>query len=164
MTSGETLLLFGGGGSVGIIATQLALAPGVKVIGAVSSTTKRSTANWEPRRGVRRGRGQPGPRAGHRDPMFDAAGKGIMADAITLAGGPKRVMALPHPTTADYGVTLSQPTPDRAPSALDKTIALLADRRLRLRAHSTMPMQQAAEAHRQLESGTVHQPIILALN
>jgi NADPH:quinone reductase-like Zn-dependent oxidoreductase len=32
---GETLLLFGGGGSVGIIATQLAVARGVTVISAV---------------------------------------------------------------------------------------------------------------------------------
>ena len=35
VTSGETLLLFGGGGSVGIIATQLAVARGVTVISAV---------------------------------------------------------------------------------------------------------------------------------
>ena len=35
VTSGETLLLFGGGGSVGIIATQLAVARGVAVISAV---------------------------------------------------------------------------------------------------------------------------------
>ena len=34
----------------------------------------------------------------------------------------------------------------------------------RLRAHETMPMQQAADAHRQLESGDVHQRIILTLN
>src|SRR6201987_135316 len=33
--SGETLLLFGGGGSVGVIATQLAVARGIKVISAV---------------------------------------------------------------------------------------------------------------------------------
>src|SRR5260370_20767576 len=33
--SGETLLLVGGGGSVGIIATQLAVARGLKVISAV---------------------------------------------------------------------------------------------------------------------------------
>src|ERR1700740_2506026 len=32
--SGETLLLFGGGGSVGVIATQLAVARGIKVISA----------------------------------------------------------------------------------------------------------------------------------
>jgi NADPH:quinone reductase-like Zn-dependent oxidoreductase len=35
VTSGERLLLFGGGGSVGIIATQLAVARGVTVISAV---------------------------------------------------------------------------------------------------------------------------------
>ena len=34
---------------------------------------------------------------------------------------------------------------------------------LRLRAHESMPMQQAAEAHRQLESGNVHERIILTL-
>jgi NADPH:quinone reductase-like Zn-dependent oxidoreductase len=64
---------------------------------------------------------------------------------------------------ADFGVTLSEPTPDRAPGALEETIALLAGGRLRLRAHTSMPMQQAAEAHRQLEGGTVHQRIILTL-
>jgi len=60
-------------------------------------------------------------------------------------------------------VQFSQYTTDRAPGALDETIALLADGRLRLRAHKTMPMQQAAEAHRQLESGTVHERNILTL-
>ena len=50
-------------------------------------------------------------------------------DAIALAGGPKRVITLSDPAAADYGVTLSQPTPDRAPGALDETIALLADGR-----------------------------------
>jgi NADPH:quinone reductase-like Zn-dependent oxidoreductase len=58
---------------------------------------------------------------------------------------------------------LSEAASDRAPGALDETIALLADGRLRLRAHKTMPMRQAAEAHRQLESGNVHERIILTL-
>jgi len=70
---------------------------------------------------------------------------------------------LSDPAAADFGVTLSQPTTDRAPGALDETIALLAAGRLRLRAHQSMPMQQAAEAHRQLESGNVHERIILTL-
>ena len=94
--------------------------------------------------------------------MFDAAGRGVLADAIALAGGPGRVITLSDPAAADFGVTLSQPTPGRAPGALDETIALLADGRSG-RAHQTMPMQQAAEAHRQLESGTVHERIILTL-
>jgi NADPH:quinone reductase-like Zn-dependent oxidoreductase len=80
-----------------------------------------------------------------------------------LAGGPRRVITLSDPAAADFGVTLSEPTPERAPGALDETIALLAEGRLRLRAHQSMPMQEAAEAHRQLESGTVHERIVLTL-
>ena len=162
--SGETLLLFGGGGSVGIIATQLAVAQGVTVISAVGEHDE-TLARELGATPVRYGAGVAGRvRAlGAVDAVFDAAGQGVLADAIALAGGPKRVITLSDPAAADFGVTLSEATPDRAPGALDEAIALLADGRLRLRAHKSMPMQQAAEAHRQLESGDVHERIILTL-
>src|SRR5579859_5536888 len=162
---GETLLLFGGGGSVGIIATQLAVARGVTVISAVGEHDE-TLAHELGATPVQYGPGLADRiRAlGTVDAVFDAAGTGVLADAVALVGGPERVITLSDPAATDFGVTLSQPTPDRAPGALDETIALLADGRLRLRAHQTMPLQQAAEAHRQLESGTVHQRIILTLN
>ena len=165
--SGETLLLFGGGGSVGIIATQLAVARGIKVISALGEHDE-TLARELGATPVRYGAGLAGRvRAlgalGEVDAVFDAAGTGILADAIALAGGPERVITLSDPAAADFGVTLSEPTPGRAPGALEETIALLADGRLRLRAHQSMPMQQAAEAHRQLESGTVHERITLTL-
>ncbi len=162
--SGETLLLFGGGGSVGIIATQVAVAQGITVISAVSADDD-TLARELGATPVRYGPGVAGRvRAlGPVDAVFDAAGKGVLADAIALAGGPDRVITLSDPAAPDFGVTLSQPTPDRAPGALDDTIPLLAEGRLRLRAHQTMPIQQAADAHRQLESGNVHQRIILTL-
>jgi NADPH:quinone reductase-like Zn-dependent oxidoreductase len=162
--SGETLLLFGGGGSVGVIATQLAVARGIKVISAVGEHDE-ALARDLGATPVRYGPGVADRvRAlGAVDAVFDAAGKGVLADAVALAGGPKRVITLSDPAAADFGVTLSEPTPDRAPGALDETIALLADGRLRLRAHKSMPMRQAAEAHRQLESGDVHERIILTL-
>jgi NADPH:quinone reductase-like Zn-dependent oxidoreductase len=162
---GERLLLFGGGGSVGIIATQLAVAAGVTVISAVGEHDEALAAELGATP-VRYGAGVAGRvRAlGPVDAVFDAAGQGVLADAVALAGGPKRVITLSDPAAADFGVTLSEPTPDRAPGALDQTMTLLADGRLRLRAHQTMPMQQAADAHRQLESGHVHQRIILTLS
>jgi NADPH:quinone reductase-like Zn-dependent oxidoreductase len=162
--SGETLLLFGGGGSVGIIATQLAVARGITVISAVGEHDE-TLARELGATPVPYGAGVAGRvRAlGTVDAVFDAAGTGVLADAIALAGGPKRVITLSDPAAADFGVTLSEATPGRAPGVLDETIALLADGRLRLRAHTTMPMRQAAEAHRQLESGTVHERIILTL-
>jgi NADPH:quinone reductase-like Zn-dependent oxidoreductase len=162
--SGERLLLFGGGGSVGIIATQLAVARGVTVISAVGEhdeTLARELGATPVRYGP--GVADRVRALGAVDAVFDAAGTGVLADAIALAGGPGRVITLSDPAAADFGVTLSEPTPDRAPGALDETMAMLADGKLRLRAHQTMPMQQAAEAHRQLESGTVHERIILTL-
>ncbi len=163
--SGETLLLFGGGGSVGVIATQLAVAQGVTVISAVGEHDE-PLARQLGATPVRYGAGVAGRvRAlGAVDAVFDAAGKGVLADAVALAGGPQRVITLSDPAAADFGVALSEPTPGRAPGALDETMPLLADGRLRLRAHKPMPMQQAAEAHRQLESGTVHERIILTVN
>ena len=164
VTSGETLLLFGGGGSVGIIATQLAVARGIKVISAVGEHDE-TLARELGATPVRYGTGMAARvRAlGAIDAVFDAAGKGVLADAIALAGGPERVITLSDPAASDFGVTLSQPAPDRAPGALDEAIALLADGRLRLRAHASMPMQEAAEAHRQLESGNIRERIILVL-
>jgi NADPH:quinone reductase-like Zn-dependent oxidoreductase len=163
--SGETLLLFGGGGSVGVIATQLAVARGVSVISVVGEHDE-TLAGELGATPVRYGAGVAARvrAVGAVDAVFDAAGKSVLADAIALAGGPKRVITLSDPAAADFGVTLSEPTPDRAPDALDETIALLADGWLRLRAHRSMPMQEAAEAHRQLESGNVHERIILTLN
>jgi NADPH:quinone reductase-like Zn-dependent oxidoreductase len=163
--SGETLLLFGGGGSVGVIATQLAVARGVRVISVVGQHDE-TLAGELGATPVRYGAGVAARvrAVGAVDAVFDAAGKSVLADAIALAGGPKRVITLSDPAAADFGVTLSEPTPDRAPDALDETIALLDDGWLRLRAHRSMPMQEAAEAHRQLESGNVHERIILTLN
>jgi len=164
LASGETLPLFGGGGSVGVIATQLAVAAGVTVISAVGEHDE-ALARELGATPVRYGLGVADRvRAlGAVDAVFDAAGKGVLADAVALAGGPGRVITLADPTAADYGVMFSQGTPGRAPDALDETMPLLAEGKLRLRAHTTMPMQQAAEAHRQLESGTVHERIILTL-
>lgn len=161
---GETLLLFGGGGSVGLIATQLAIARGITVISAVSEHDE-ALARELGATPVRYGAGVADRvrATGAVDAVFDAAGTGVLADAIALAGGPERVITLSDPAARDFGVTLSQPTPDRAPGALDEAIGLLASGRLRLRARTTMPMQRAAEAHRRLESGNVHERIILTL-
>src|SRR6202046_4390484 len=93
VTSGETLLLFGGGGSVGIIATQLAVARGVTVISAVGEHDE-TLARELGATPVRYGAGLAGRvRAlGPVDAVFDAAGKGGLADAVALAGGAQRVL------------------------------------------------------------------------
>src|SRR6201993_4810574 len=80
---GETLLLFGGGGSVGVIATQLAVARGGTVISAAGEHDEAPPRGWAP---PRAGSGPGGPgrvRAlGAVDAVFDAAGTGVLADAV----------------------------------------------------------------------------------
>src|SRR5258706_5556736 len=105
VTSGETLLLFGGGGSVGIIATQLAVARGVTVISAVGERDD-TLARELGATPVRYGAGVAGRvRAlGPVDAGFDPAGKGVLADAIALAARPERVITLSDPAAAYFGV------------------------------------------------------------
>jgi hypothetical protein len=86
---GETLLLFGGGGSVGIIATQLAVAQGVTVISAVGEhddTLVRELGATPVRYG--QGLADRVRALGAVDAVFDAAGKGVLGDAVALAPDP----------------------------------------------------------------------------
>ncbi len=161
---GDTLALFGGGGSVGVIATQLAVAKGVKVISVVGERDE-GLARDLGAAPVRYGAGQVERiRAfGQVDAVFDAAGAGVLADAVELTGDAARVITLSDPGAAGFGVRLSGPDAERATAALDETMALLAGGRLRLRAHKDIPMEQAAEAHRLLESRELRERAILVV-
>jgi NADPH:quinone reductase-like Zn-dependent oxidoreductase len=160
---GETLLVLGAAGSVGMIATQLAVAQGATVVGAASPRDHDLVRDL--------GAVPVSYGAGLADrvraislsvdAVLDAAGKGQLPDAITLAGGPARVMTLADEHAADLGVALSVPTPDRAPEAVDQTMPLLASGALRLRRQHRLLMAEAAEAHRLLEDGEAHEKLVL---
>ena len=108
----------------------------------------------------------PLPEPGQGQIRIEVRAAGISPTDLALRAGYLKEIPLPPDAVLGFeaaGVTLSEPTPGRAPGAPDETIALLAEGRLRLRAHQSMPMQRAAEAHRQLESGTAHERIVLTL-
>jgi NADPH:quinone reductase-like Zn-dependent oxidoreductase len=162
-TGGETLLILGAGGSVGVIATQLAVRQGLKVIGAVGPRDEALTKELGATP-VRYGdnllanvRGV----ADRVDATFDAAGKGGLEDAITLTGGSERVITLADERAAELGVRFSAGTPDRAPDAVEIGMQLLVRGELRLRSQQSIPMTRAAEAHRLLEGGQVHDKLLL---
>lgn len=160
---GETLLILGAAGSVGIIATQLAVRQGLKVVGAVAARDEaliRELGATPVRYGddllsnVREV-------AGRVDAAFDAAGKGGLEDAIELAGGSGRVITLADERAGELGVRFSAPTPERAPDAVELGMGLLASGQLRLRSQRSLPMSSAAEAHRLLEEGHAHDKLLL---
>jgi NADPH:quinone reductase-like Zn-dependent oxidoreductase len=163
VAEGETLLILGAGGSVGIIATQLASRQGLKVIGAVGARDEALTKELGARpvlygnnlrSNVRRV-------ADRVDATFDAAGKGGLEDAITLTGGSERVITLADDHAAELGVRFSVATADRAPDAVDIGMRLVASGELRLRSQQSLPMSRGAEAHELLEDGEVHRKLLL---
>ena len=163
VAEGENLLILGAGGSVGVVATQLAIRQGLRVIGAVG-------ARDEPL--IRELGGTPvvyGSNllsnvrevADRVDASLDAAGQGGLDEAITLTGGTERVITLADEHAADFGVRFSVGTPDRAPDAVGIGMQLLASGELRLRSQQSLSMSQAAEAHRLLEEDHVHRKLLL---
>ena len=161
---GETLLILGAAGSVGIIATQLAIRQGLKVIGAVGARDEaliRELGAVPVRYGdhLLANVHEVADRVGA---TFDAAGKGGLEDAIRLTGGAERVITLADEHAAEVGVRFSAPTPDRAPDAVELGMRLLASGQLRLRSQRSLPMSSAAEAHCLLEEGRVHDKLLLA--
>ena len=85
--------------------------------------------------------------------MFDAATDSDLAAAVHIAGGPTRVITLSNHTAAEHGVRLSGPGPAGIVSALREAMDRLADGSLTLRAHTTLPLADAAAAHTRLEAG-----------
>jgi NADPH:quinone reductase-like Zn-dependent oxidoreductase len=163
VAEGETLLILGAAGSVGIIATQLAIRQGLKVVGAVGARDVALTKELG---------ATPVPYgndlvsnvlavADRVDATFDAAGRGGLEGAITLTGGSERVITLADERAAKLGVRFSAATPDRAPDAVEIGMQLLARGELRLRSQRSIPMSRADEAHRLLEGGQVHDKLLL---
>jgi len=160
---GEHLVVLGAGGSVGLIAVQLALTAGLRVsavAGAhdeelLTSLGATFVASGSPLEEAL------GRRAGRVDAVLDAAGAGGLDAAVRLAGGPDRVITLADPSAAALGVRLSQPGPDRAPDALDVAMPLLASGALRLKPRTTVPLAEASRAHLALEAPGRHAKIVL---
>src|SRR6185503_2655560 len=103
VAKGETLLILGAGGSVGIIAVQLAIRQGLRVIGAVGARDEALTRELGATP-VRYGSDLAASVrevADRVDATFDAAGKGGLEDAIVLTGGSERVITLADQRAAE---------------------------------------------------------------
>jgi NADPH:quinone reductase-like Zn-dependent oxidoreductase len=155
VSPGETVLVVGAAGSVGLIACQLAIARGARVLAAVRPQDSGPVEAVGARPVTLE-------QAGPVDAVIDAAGAGILPTAVALAGGPKRVVTLSDPTAAKFGVKLSEPDGSRAAARLQTVMDLLAAGQLKLRAHTVLPLADAARAHRALESHELRAKVLLA--
>ncbi|GAA0415717.1 NADP-dependent oxidoreductase [Leifsonia naganoensis] len=161
---GDTLVVLGAAGSVGVIAVQLARAWGVRVVGAASSRDEELITSFGAEF-VPYGEGvfdRVSAVTERVDAVVDVAGHGGLPEAVRATGDPSRVVTLAdHAGAAATGATMSNPSPDRAPDALAVTLPMLADGSLRLKRNRSVPFADAAEAHRLLESGETRDKIVL---
>ncbi|MFF2775270.1 NADP-dependent oxidoreductase [Streptomyces sp. NPDC058052] len=162
---GETLFLHGAAGIVGTLATQLAVAAGVTVVGSASAP------NHAHLRGlgaipVAYGDGladrvrAAAPRG--VDAVFDAAGHGVLPVAIELA--PKeRIATIASTDAAAYGIPYSVPEQDfdRVRAWLTAQAEGVLAGTLRLRRADTLPLKEAARAQELSETGHVRGKLVL---
>jgi NADPH:quinone reductase-like Zn-dependent oxidoreductase len=164
LSGGETLLIHGAAGSVGAIATQLAVRRGITVIGSVAETDMdavRQLGGIPVRFGgglVERVRAL-APQG--IDAALDTVGHGVLAVSIELAGGPERVLTLVDPAAATYGVRFTGAPGDRAPEAFPLLGELAAAKELTVAIWRSYPLTDAAQAHADLEAGRNHGKLVL---
>lgn len=152
--AGDTVLIHGASGAVGSVAVQFAVARGAVVIGTTGETGDdylRSLGAIPVRYGeglVQRVRSV----APQVDAVLDAAGSGVLPDAIELRGGTDRVLTIADPAAIGLGVAFS--------SEGDENAALLADLaeqavsgKLRVKLGASYPLEQAADAQDLSETG-----------
>ncbi|MCY7287632.1 MAG: NADP-dependent oxidoreductase [Cryobacterium sp.] len=153
---GETLLIAGAAGSVGGLATQLAVSRGVRVIGSAAAVDQdrlrsygaiavRYDQDWvsEVRKVAPDG----------VDAALDTAGTGVLPQLIDLAGGPKRVITIADFRAEKYGVRFTGgDSGDRAWESLEQLSALALSGKLDLPIGRSYQLIDAAVAHADLES------------
>jgi NADPH:quinone reductase-like Zn-dependent oxidoreductase len=164
LEAGQTLLVNGAAGGVGLAAVQFALASGARVIGTASA------ANHEYLRGIGVEPTTYGEGLAERvralapggvDRVLDTAGKGPLEDMIKVAGGPGNVITIADYSAPQSGVRVSSGADELAWDALDGAVRLHAEGRFTLPVAQTFSFEQAPEAHRLSEAGHVRGKLVL---
>jgi NADPH:quinone reductase-like Zn-dependent oxidoreductase len=161
---GDTLLVNGAAGGVGVIGVQLARAHGARVIGTASER------NHELLRSLGAEPTTHGPGLAERvralapdgvDDVFDTAGKGEIEDMIELTGDPAHVATIADFGAARLGVKVTGGAEGRVVEGLREAASLADAGRLQVLVDRTFPFAQAAEAHRVSQEGHVRGKLVL---
>lgn len=164
---GETLLVHGASGGVGGLATQLAVAAGVRVIGTASPDRQDRVAAYGATPTpygpglVDRVRALAGHDAGPAvDAVLDAAGAGVLVDSITLRGGTDRVLTVADPDAAAHGVASTE-RPEPSAGELAELVGLVARGAVTVPVAAVLPLDEAPRAHELVASGRAGGKVVL---
>nr|WP_157468080.1 NADP-dependent oxidoreductase [Frankia sp. QA3] len=167
LSAGQTLLVNGAAGGVGLAAVQLAQARGARVIGTASRD------NQEYLRSLGAAATDYGPGLVERvgplapdgvDAALAVSGEGAIPDLIALTGSPDRVVSIGDVTAANHGVTFTTGAEGRAFYSLREAAKLAAAGRLTMPVARALPLAELGEAHRISEAGHVRGKLVVVLD
>ncbi|MEA2299060.1 MAG: hypothetical protein QOF77_1996 [Solirubrobacteraceae bacterium] len=164
LEEGQTILVNGAAGGVGVAAVQLARARGLRVIGTASEDNHdflRELGVEPTTYGdglVERVRALAPDGV---DRAFDVAGRGALPALVELAGNPDHVVTISDFTAADHGVRITTGAEGRSWEALAEAADLHKEGRFTLPVARTFPFTEAAEAHRLSQEGHVRGKLVL---
>jgi NADPH:quinone reductase-like Zn-dependent oxidoreductase len=170
---GQTLLVNGAAGAVGISIVQLARERGARlVIGTASEGNHDYLRSYgaEPTTYgdglVERVRALAGQAGLGVDRAIDAAGGGALPALVELAGGPEHVVTIAdYPGAQETGVTMSGGSDSpRAWYALEQAAQLIEAGRFSLPVARTFGLEQIAQAHAESETGHVRGKLVLLVD
>lgn len=154
VAAGDTLLVNGAGGSVGSLAVQFAVGRGAEVVGTVGEAGEeyvRTLGATPVRYGdglVQRVRAV----ADRVDAVLDAAGYGMLPDAVELRGGTDRILTIADPAAIGLGIAFSGEGDENGAVLADLADQTVAGK-LRVKLAAAFPLEQAAEAQLLSETG-----------
>ncbi|MEV4350110.1 hypothetical protein AB0J83_37100 [Actinoplanes sp. NPDC049596] len=157
MTAGESLLVLGAAGSVGRIATQVAVARGVRVLAAVRPS------DFDAVRSLGADPIDYHDLSGRVDAALDASGRSDLSRVIEMAGGTSPVITLSDPRGPGLGVRLSNVVPAGVVPALREAMSRLAAGELALQQQVVVPLAEAADVHSRLEKGELRTKALLEI-
>jgi NADPH:quinone reductase-like Zn-dependent oxidoreductase len=167
LSSGQTLLIEGAAGGVGTIATQVAVARGLMVIG----TAREVNHNYLRSIGaspITYGEGLPDRVAQIApkgvDGVLDNAGSGSLPDLIMIAGAADRVATLVDLNAPAAGAILVDGRSGNPSAALLEIANLAANGQLTITISETFPMERIADAHALSEAGHVRGKLVVRLS
>jgi len=166
LSSGQTVLIEGAAGGVGTIATQVAVARGLAVIGTASevnhdylrSLGASPTIYGE---GLVDRVAQIAPNG--VDGVLDTAGSGSLPDLITVAGAADHVATLVDLNAPAAGAILVDATSGNPSAALQEIANLAATGQLTIPVSETFPLERIADAHALSQSGHVRGKLVVTL-
>jgi acetyl esterase len=166
--TGRTVLIHGASGSVGAIATQLAVLRGAQVVGTASEAQQEYVRalgagaipygdGW-----LERARAAA---PGGVDAVLDTSGRGVLKGSVELTGDPGRVVTIADRGAADHGVRYSRGLVTRVGmhEIFREVLPLLVDGSLVVRIAARFPLHRAANAHRLCEDGHSAGRIVLVV-